>query len=498
MRLSALLLGTSALILAACGGSGGNGGNGSFLQSTNTAPVVSNANTDQTGQVGFAFNYDATQNGQTFSDADGDALTYTVTFAPADAGFTANNGVISGTPNQTGNITVTISANDGNQQSNDVFAIAVTADQDATQTKFGAGFIDLENLDIYDNPTVPDYIRAPNTVLNPVTNKGATLGRVIFYDESLSVTGFVACATCHAQANAFSEGDDTPTSQGIFGQFTGRSSTRLVNTQYGEEERFFWDERAENMEDQVTKPFKDHNEHGFSGQGGRPDFDDMIAIMQADESYRELFRFVFLDETITEERIQSALAQFVHSITSFDSKYDEGRAQVANDMAPFPNFTAEENAGKNLFMAPMGGNNGGAGCGRCHMPPEFAIRTNMGTNGVVGVALEPGEFDFTNTRSPSLRDVLNAGGTRHSRFMHDGSLTTMRDVLNHYDNIPVPAGEPERTEFLNTIDNRLIDVGTPRVLNLSETEKDQLIAFLATLTGTNIYTDEKWSNPFPP
>lgn len=460
---------------------------------TNQAPVVAAANADQAEQVGYAVNYDTTQGGTTFTDADGQALTVTVAFDPADNGLTAADGVITGMPEQTGAIGVTVTADDGFAQVVDTFTINVTADQNAVQAKF-AGRIDLENLETYTNPAVPDYFREPNVVLNPVTDKGATVGRAIFYDDDLSVTGFVACSTCHMQANAFSEGDDTPTSQGIFGEFTNRSSTRLVNTLYGEEERFFWDERAENMEDQVTRPFKDHNEHGFSGEMGRPDFDDMIAIMQADEAYRELFRFAFLDEIITEELIQSALAQFVHSIVSFDSKYDEGRALVADDMDPFPNFTAEENAGKNLFMRPAAANDG-AGCAGCHVPPEFAIRTDMGTNGVVGVALEPGEFDFTNTRAPALRDVLNAGGTRHSRFMHDGSLTTLRDVLNHYDNIPVPAGEPERTEFLNTIDNRLIDVGTPRVLNLSEVEKDQIIAFLATLTGTDIYVNEKWRNP---
>ena len=144
----------------------------------------------------------------------------------------------------------------------------------------------------------------------------------------------------------------------------------------------------------------------------------------------------------------------------------------------------------------MGGNNGGAGCGRCHTAPEFSIVQNSNQNGVVGVAADPNAFDFTNTRSPALRDLVKANGTPNSPFMHDGSLATLRDVLNHYDNIPVPANDPERTEFLNTIDNRLVDVATPRVLNLSETEKDQLIAFMGTLTGTNIYTDEKWNDPF--
>lgn len=353
----------------------------------------------------------------------------------------------------------------------------------------------------YAAPNVPAYIRPANNVANPVTDKGATLGRVIFYDRQLSANGFVACGTCHRQASGFSEPGTT--SQGVFGLFTGRHSMRLVNTLYQEDTTFFWDERAVDIEDQVTRPMKDHNEHGFSGEDGRPDFDDMIAIMEGNDYYRELFRFVFLDEDIvfldediTEARIQSALGQFVNSIVSFDSKFDEGRAQAANNNANFPNFTAQENAGKALFMNNPGNNGGGVGCARCHGGEEFSINDNSDQNGVVGVANDPGAFDFTNTRSPALRDVVGPGGASNGPFMHDGSLADLRDVIEHYNDIPLPPAGPDRTQFLNTLDNRLMVGGVPRQLNLTETQKDNLVAFLETLSGDNLYTDPKWSSPF--
>ena len=80
--------------------------------------------------------------------------------------------------------------------------------------------------------------------------------------------------------------------------------------------------------------------------------------------------------------------------------------------------------------------------------------------------------------------------------MHDGSLATIRDVIDHYDDIQSPASEPPLTEFLDTLDNRLTQGGNPQNLNLTNAEKDQLEAFLLTLTGVSIYTDEKLSDPF--
>ena len=92
---------------------------------------------------------------------------------------------------------------------------------------------------------------------------------------------------------------------------------------------------------------------------------------------------------------------------------------------------------------------------------------------------------------------MDPNGNSNGPFMHDGSLTTLREVIDHYDAIQVPTLEPIRTEFLNTIDNRLLPGGNPQRLNLSETEKNQLEAFLLTLSGNNLYTDPKLADPFP-
>ncbi len=487
----------SALILSACGGGGSNTGTTTPTTPvvTNSAPVIASANADQTASTGETFNYDATQNGGTFSDADNDTLTYTVSFSPAAGGLSASNGVISGIPEADGVITVTITASDGNGGSvSDSFTITVSApatDQNAVLAQFG-GRIDLDNLENYANQAVPNYITKLNDGGNPITDAGATLGRVLFYDVALSVDDTVSCASCHIQSHGFSDPDVVST--GVEGGLTGRHSMRLINTQFADEDNFFWDERAASHEAQETQPLHDHNEHGFSGENGRPDFDDLVTKLEALEYYQELFTFTFGDADITEARLQEALAQFTKSIFSFDSRFDEGRAQVNNNGANFPNFTNQENAGKRLFLDPP--DQGGAGCQGCHRAPEFDIRPGSDHNGVFNVAGSITEFDLTNTRSPSLRDLVSPDGSPNGPFMHDGSLATLLDVVNHYNQIEEPDSEPPLTEFLNTIDNRLRPNGNLQNLNLSDAEKAQLVAFLQTLTGSNVYTDAKWSDPF--
>lgn len=481
-----------ALVLAACGGSGGSSSTPAtpvVVTPTNSAPTVANAVADQAANVGYEFNLDLAN---TFSDADNDNLTITADFGADAKGLSLSGTTISGTPNSSGTVTVTCTATDSSGASaSDTFEITVSIDQSAIATVF-SGTIDLENLDNYANQPVPDYITKMEDGGNPITDAGATLGRVLFYDTSLSTDGTISCASCHVQSLGFSDPDIVST--GVEGGQTGRHSMRLINTMFADETDFFWDERAPSHEAQESQPIQDHNEMGFSGQNGRPTLDALIAQMEATEYYEELFRFVYLDPEITETRIQQALAQFTKSIQSFDSRFDQGRAQVNANNAPFPNFTADENAGKQLYL--QGTNNGGAGCQACHRAPEFDIRPGSDHNGVFRVAGSTTEFDLTNTRSPSLRDMVGPGGSSNGPFMHDGSLPTIRAVIDHYDAIQEPTSEPPLSEFRATIDNRLFPGGNPQTLNLTETEKDQLEAFLLTLTGVSIYTDEKLSDPF--
>jgi cytochrome c peroxidase len=345
------------------------------------------------------------------------------------------------------------------------------------------GTIDLNNLENYADQAVPNYINRDNTNGNPITDAGATLGRALFYDKNLSTNGEISCASCHQQQHAF--GDLDVLSTGANG-LTGRHSMRLINARFSNESSFFWDERAATLEEQTTMPIQDHAEMGFSGQDGDPSINDLQVKLASLDYYQELFARAFGDEAVTEDRMQMALAQFVRSIQSFDSKYDVGRQQANNDDQDFSNFTDEENLGKLLFLRSP--RDGGAGCEGCHRAPAFDIDPDSDNNGVISVANSTA-VDLSITRAPSLRDLFNANGQLNGPLMHDGSFTTALEVINHYNNIMF---DPQNTN----LDNRLSGGRQGQNLGLSEAEKEAIVAFLKTLSGSDVYTNTKYSDPF--
>jgi cytochrome c peroxidase len=108
-------------------------------------------------------------------------------------------------------------------------------------------------------------------------------------------------------------------------------------------------------------------------------------------------------------------------------------------------------------------------------------------NGVIGVAGSPGEIDLFNTRAPTLRDLVNPQGLVNGPLMHNAQFTSLEQVIDHYNLIPQ---NPANTN----LDLRLQGPGSN--LGLTPEEKSALVAFLRTLSGTNVYTDERWSDPF--
>lgn len=372
----------------------------------------------------------------------------------------------------------------------DTLDTAVTADP-YTEIKKALS-IDPAALENYAAQGKPAYVNKDNTAANPITDKAATLGRVLFYDKNLSVNNSFSCASCHKQEFAF--GDTAVSSLGVDNGRTIRHSMRLINSRFANEAKFFWNERAASLEVQTIIPIQDHLELGFSGQTGRGNMTSLITKLGGIGYYKELFKLAYGDATITEARMQTALAQFIRSIQSFDSKYDVGRAQAPNDGAPFPNFTAQENAGKNLFLAPpiFNGNSerigGGFGCQGCHQAPEFDIDPNSRNNGFIGV-IGSTQIDLDNTRSPSLRDILNTSGVANTPFMHTAVPMNMRQVLAHYNSI---AAAPRNTN----LDPRLKPNNLGQNLQMTPAEIDAMVAFLRTLTGKDVYTNKKWGNPF--
>jgi cytochrome c peroxidase len=349
------------------------------------------------------------------------------------------------------------------------------------------GVIDLATLPNYARQAKPAYINRDNTPLgpvpaaiNPISNTGATLGRLLFYDKRLSRNDTVSCSSCHQQSHAFSNPAIAPS--GVAGT-TPRHAMRLVNARFSDA-RFFWDDRAPTLEDQATQPLKNAIEMGFSGTNGDPNFSDLLAKLSALPEYQLLFKVAFGSSVIDEPGIQRALSQFIRSIQSFDSKFDAGAA-VTNINQPFPNFTDSENRGKQLFLTPDVA--GGANCSLCHLGPEFANALPSGNNGVI-TAIDGGT-DLNVITSPTLRDLFNPNGQLNGPLMHNASFTSIQQVINHY--AAIPGDNVRLSPFLKR-------TGVPQTLNLTTQQRLDLEAFLMTLSGKNLYTDPKWSNPFRP
>ena len=310
---------------------------------------------------------------------------------------------------------------------------------------------------------------------NPLTNDGATLGRVLFYDNNLSFNRTTACASCHNQSQSFT--DSNRLSKGFLGGLTRRHSMSLANARYFQSGRFFWDERAATLETQVLMPFQDATEMGMT-------LPLVVERIREQTYYPALFQKAFGTTTITADLTARALAQFVRSMVSANSKYDVGRSRVATVNTDFPNFTASENNGKRLFLSGRGN------CSGCHAT-EAHIANNPTNNGVDAVSTtDLGVFETTRRpqdlgafKVPSLRDIAVT-----APYMHDGRFSTLEQVVEHYNSGIRPHTNLDR----RLRDNR----GQPIRMNLSQQEKQDLVAFLRTLTDLSFLNDVKFSNPF--
>lgn len=327
---------------------------------------------------------------------------------------------------------------------------------------------------------------------NPVTDAGATLGRVLFYDTKLSANGTIACASCHKAEHGFSDPDVL--SEGFEGGHTRRHSMGIVNARFYADGRFFWDERAETLEEQVLMPFQDAVEMGLTLQL-------LVDIANNQSYYPPLFQDAFGDEAITSDRISKALAQFIRSLVSTTSKYDQARSEVQSAVVDFPSFTTQENEGKRLFYLPRELTNGVLGnCVGCHQTEAFVgplptnpgpltsfatsngldatSTTDLGVNESTGNIRDIGKFKF-----PSLKNIAI-----RPPYMHDGRFASLEEVINHYS-----SGIQNHSNLISPLVNTEGEVGQ---FDFTQSEKNALIAFLNTLTDNQMLTDEKYSNPF--
>jgi cytochrome c peroxidase len=304
---------------------------------------------------------------------------------------------------------------------------------------------------------------------NPTTNWGATLGRVLFYDVALSANRTVSCGSCHHQSHAFA--DTGAFSRGFMGGHTDRSAMAIVNLRFSRS--FFWDLRANGLENQVIMPIENAIEMGM-------DTTLLLSRVASASYYPALFEKAFGTSEVTVLRIRYALAQFLRAMVSYSSKYDEGLN------TNFANFTQEELDGKNFYFS------GQFACNHCHSTQNFYERDarNNGLESIAGdsgFAIVTGDpADIGKFRVPTLRNVALT-----APYMHDGRFRTLDEVVEHYNSGVQPSA---------TLDDRLtttLTIGGPPVqMNMTAYEKEALITFLNTLTDQSFITDPKFSDPF--
>jgi cytochrome c peroxidase len=331
---------------------------------------------------------------------------------------------------------------------------------------------------------------------NPMSVAKVALGRRLFYDSRLSGNGRQSCATCHVQSMAFTDGRGRAI--GSTGEAHPRGSMSLVNVAYAS--ALTWANPAmTRLEDQALVPmFGDHPvELGLSSPA------DLASRLNAVPKYQQLFREAFGEgESITIDNITRAIASFERTITSGRSPYD--RYHFDRDDSA---VSSAARRGETLFFSePLS-------CFRCHGgftfsgavdfkghaggPPEFH---NTGLYNIAGMLSYPpantGVYDVTKKRedvgkfkAPTLRNIAIT-----APYMHDGSIATLEDVLDHYAAGGRTIGDGPYRGVGHDNPNKSPLV---RGFLLSADQKSDLIAFLRTLTDETLLHDPALSDPGP-
>jgi cytochrome c peroxidase len=308
---------------------------------------------------------------------------------------------------------------------------------------------------------------------NPMTVEGVALGRKLFYEELLSGDNTMSCASCHSPTNSFT--DPNKFSTGIDGIEGNRNSMALVNL--GWQKFFFWDGRASSLEQQILAPVPNPIEMHQSWK-------DAVAKLNKDVNYRNLFYKAFGEPGIDSLKVTKAIAQFIRTMISGESKYDvmykvENSIPLSsNDHAVLTTITAEEWAGYDLFKSLNG-----ADCLHCHSGVLMHINkfsnngmdasfTDPGRGGVTGNTNDMGRFKI-----PTLRNIALT-----APYMHDGRFANLDQVIDHYSTGLVSSP---------TIDPLMEHLATSGV-QLDSQERDLLKKFLLTLTDYNFVNNPKF------
>ncbi len=317
--------------------------------------------------------------------------------------------------------------------------------------------------------TLPNSTPKPLPTDNVTTVEGVALGRMLFYDPILSGNGMQACASCHNQANAFT--DTARFSKGIDGSIGGRNAMPIFNLMWSP--TFFWDGRDSSLEQQALHPIKNPIEM-------KANLDDVITKLNNHPSYPDLFNKAFGSKVVTKENLAKAIAQFERTIISCNSRFDKIQA------SPFDadTFTTSELRGKILFEGNSPETDGD--CIHCHVAGSTFTNFDFKNNGLDEIPADSGRakvtksmLDFGKFKTPSLRNIALT-----APYMHDGRFKTLQEVMDHYN-----TGFHATSQYLDPNMQRQIQG------RLTKTQRNDVIAFLNTLTDSTLITNPAYSKP---
>ncbi len=290
-----------------------------------------------------------------------------------------------------------------------------------------------------DIPAGLDKISYPKD--NPPDEAKIHLGKQLYFDGRLSEDNKVSCASCHDPAKGWSNGDRFAT--GVGGQVGGRSAPTVINTAY---QMFqFWDGRAGSLEEQALGPIQNPIEMNLT-------LEQVVAKLNKIPGYREQFQKVFGTD-VTSDGIAKAIAAYERTVLSGNAPYDQFKAGDESALSP------AAQRGMKLFT-------GKAHCTACHAGAN--LTDNAFHN--VGIGMDRDDFDQGRAaisklggdtgsfKTPTIREIA-----RTAPYMHDGSLKTLEDVVEHYN----------KGGIANTyLDEEIYE------LKLTDQEKADLVTFL--------------------
>ena len=341
------------------------------------------------------------------------------------------------------------------------FLTSCEKNDDSTSPQYVATPAPLEIPTIFDNQILPPVVPEDN----PQTVEGVALGKKLFFDPILSGDNTQACASCHRPENAFT--DPRKFSIGIGGDVGKRNSMPLFNMAWNFNGEFFWDGRASSLEEQIFEPVTNPVEMNNTWPA-------VTASLQSHTDYPELFEEAFGTRTVDSVLVSKAIAQFMRTLISANSKFDRAQLGMAQ-------LTPQEENGLNIFLDESRGD-----CFHCHGLPANPLWTDniYHNNGLDeefddlergNITGDPREFGLF--KSPSLRNLKFT-----APYMHDGRFETLEEVINHYS---------EGLQFSTTIDPLMKAINEGGV-QLTESDKADLKAFLLTLSDDSFVNNPEF------